>query len=126
LSPEKRLRKGKFEIDSSPNEPNRKVRTVASIDVTSLPQLVSARSKLLAFLVMVASVALAAELADSPISCKRHSGAFGPAFGVAFDINRVDCRTPLIKHSPTIHFWGVPPYVGIEWKADAPGVAHAG
>lgn len=48
----------------------------------------------------------------STISCKRHIGDFSNDFSPDFDISSVDCRTSLIKHSPTVRFWAVPPYVG--------------
>jgi hypothetical protein len=59
--------------------------------------------------------AVAAMRFDPPISCQRHVGPFSNAFSADFDINRADCRLSWMKRSPTVHFWGVPPYVGINW-----------
>jgi hypothetical protein len=92
--------------------------SVASIDVIGPPRSVDAKPKLLALLALVGlilSFAIVAELSQSPISCERHKGAFSAQFSTAFDVDSVDCRAAWIKHSPTIHFWGGSPYVGVTW-----------
>jgi hypothetical protein len=78
---------------------------MASIDGTALPRPFDARSKLLAFLVLVGlalTVARVSELTRSPISCERHRGDFNNDFSPDFDINSLDCRGSWIKNSPTI------------------------
>jgi hypothetical protein len=91
--------------------------------LTTALAVADARSKLLAFLVLVGlalalPVARVSELTYSPISCERHHADFSNDFSPDFDINSVDCRVPWIKSSPTIRFWGVPPYVGISGQAN--------
>jgi hypothetical protein len=91
---------------------------VASIDVIGPPRSVDAKSKLLSLLVLVGLVlgfTMVAELNQPSISCERHKGAFNAQFSTAFDVDSVDCRASWIKHSPTIHFWGGSPYVGVTW-----------
>jgi hypothetical protein len=75
------------------------------------------RSKQLAFLMMGLCLTVAAVwlITQSPISCERHRGAFSTDFSPDFDINRIECRVTSVKHSPTIRFWGVAPYVGVDW-----------
>jgi len=53
---------------------------------------------------------------QSPVSCKLHQGEFGNDLSTDFDISRIDCRSAWMKDSPTLHIWGVSPYVGIEWR----------
>jgi hypothetical protein len=76
-----------------------------------------ARSKRFAFLMMGLSLTVTAVwlLTQSPISCERHRGASSNDFSSDFDINRIECQVFSVKHSPTIRFWGVAPYVGIDW-----------
>jgi hypothetical protein len=45
------------------------------------------------------------------VDCKYHSGPFDNHFSTAFDISSFDCR---MSEDWTIHFWSVPPYVGLE------------
>ena len=59
--------------------------------------------------------AIAAGRLEPPTACERHAGAFSNDFSADFDIDRVDCRIPWTKRSPTMHIWGVPPYVGLDW-----------
>jgi hypothetical protein len=75
------------------------------------------RSKRLAFLITALglSVAVAATWPIIQSSCERHQGTFGAGFSTDFDINRIECRVASVKHSPTIRFWGVAPYVGVDW-----------
>jgi len=88
---------------------------MTSIDGTALPRSFDAR--FLAFLVLVglALIGMVSELAQPSISCERHQGGFSNGFSPGFDINSVDCRVSSIKDSPTIRFWGVSPYFGINW-----------
>ena len=92
---------------------------MAIADIAARPRLdpLSKRLRLLVLLglLMPVAVVLASVEAPSPLSCKYHPGPFDNSFSVQFDISRVDCRSAWLKDSPTIHLWGVPPYVGIEW-----------
>jgi hypothetical protein len=74
----------------------------------------SRRDWIAAVLALLTSIAMVAQLTQSPISCEHHKGAFSNDFSSDFDINSFDCRVSSIKNSPTIRFWGVSPYVGIK------------
>ena len=49
-------------------------------------------------------------------SCEQHRGSFSEGFSTEFDIDRIECRPASTSDSPTLTFWGVSPYVGIEWR----------
>jgi hypothetical protein len=73
-------------------------------------------SRTMLVLLVLLSAAVVAELRlDPPVSCQHHAGPFSVAFSAQFDINRVDCRVPGMKRLPTVHFWGGPPYVSIDY-----------
>ena len=73
---------------------------------------------ILAFLGLTLVLAAAIQ---KQISCDRHRGSFAVGFSPAFDIDRTDCRLARIKSSPTVHFWKVYPYMGIEWDVRTVG-----
>jgi hypothetical protein len=91
------------------------------VAVIPLPEYLPRRSSrrvltlLLLLCLGVVSWAVVGTMISPPISCQGRAGAFSNAFSVSFDINRVDCHIHRQHWSPTVHFWDVSPYVGIDW-----------
>jgi hypothetical protein len=81
----------------------------------NVPDLSRALIVCLALLFLGLSAAVAVERLGPPIRCERHAGAFSNDFSIDFDIDRLDCRIPWVARSPTMHVWGVAPYVGLDW-----------
>ncbi len=60
------------------------------------------------------SFACVSDDAKIPIACKFHAGAFTNDFTTDFDISSLGCHVEGLEQSPTLRFWAVPPYVGVE------------